>query len=115
MINPCYDAFGPGTKMDGLATSVFRRRAAFHPPFVFQSMKQRDQRRFFNPQTRGNLGLSQRFVRDGKMQQGAPLGLTQSHRFEPFVQLHAPSPRRSMQERSERILVLLRHKQSLVC
>jgi hypothetical protein len=55
-------------KVHCLATAIVGRAFADHPPFVFQPMQQRNQRRLFNAKARGDFGLGQRVLGDRQMQ-----------------------------------------------
>src|SRR5689334_16060899 len=80
------------------------------PAFFFQAMKQSNQGRLFNAGTFSNLRLGERFGRPGKVDQGPPLRLAQSHRLEPLIELQPPGPGRSAEERPERFGIEFFHE-----
>ena len=97
-------------QVDCLAAAIVRRIFSRHPTVAFQPMQQRYQSWFFDAEMRSNLGLGQWTGRDRQMKQGAPLGLTQTHRFESLVQLQPPGAGGAVQERTEYIDIPVQSK-----
>jgi hypothetical protein len=69
------DPLSARRQMDRLATAIMRCVFASDPAIALQSMQQCDKRWLFNPEVRGNLGLTQRTRSDRQVHQGAPFGL----------------------------------------
>jgi len=112
--DPFNNALGARRQMNGLAATIVGRILARDPALVFQPMQQRNKRRLFNSKMGSDLSLGQGARRDGQVHQGAPFRLTQTHRFEAFIQLQAPSPGGSVQERTENIYVVRFHRAKIV-
>ena len=91
--------------MDGLATTIARGAFPNNPAFLFQTMKQRHQRRFFNGEVLRDLGLGERFPGAGKVKKRAPARLAQSHGPEPLIELHPPGSGRAAEQKTEIIRI----------
>src|SRR5436190_23881410 len=105
------DCFRTALEMDGLATAVRIRIAAFHPPIIFQTIQQTGEGRAFDSHPLGDDLLGQLVSALREMDERPPFSLAETKRAQTLVEPGPPGARGAEEDEAEFVDIGRRHVQ----